>query len=59
MAEELRAEVAARELLPGAAVTVSVGVATLNGDRDWEAWLKRCDERLYVAKAEGRNRVVG
>jgi diguanylate cyclase len=59
VAEELREAVAAKDLLPDHRVTVSVGVATFNGDADWEAWLKRCDERLYAAKAGGRNRVAG
>ena len=59
VAEELRAAVASKDLLPDRRVTVSVGVATFNGDADWEAWLKRCDEKLYSAKAEGRNRVAG
>ena len=39
-------------------ITVSVGVASLNGSRDTpEAFLKRADEALYVAKSSGRNRV--
>jgi diguanylate cyclase (GGDEF)-like protein len=59
VAEDLRAAVAAKPLIPDCPVTVSVGVATFNGDADWEGWLKRCDDNLYVAKAAGRNRVVG
>jgi diguanylate cyclase (GGDEF)-like protein len=59
VAEELRSAVASKTLLPGRPVTVSVGVATLDGDLSWEAWLRRCDEKLYTAKARGRNQVVG
>ena len=39
-------------------ITVSVGVASLKDTRDTpEAFLKRADEALYVAKSSGRNRV--
>jgi len=39
-------------------ITVSVGVATLNGPRDTvNTLLKRADEALYLAKSTGRNRV--
>ena len=39
-------------------ITVSVGVASLTGSRDTaDAFLKRADEALYVAKSSGRNRV--
>jgi diguanylate cyclase (GGDEF)-like protein len=40
-------------------VTVSVGVAEAGEDRDNDSLVKRADARLYVAKEEGRNRVVG
>ena len=59
VAEELRAAIAAKPLISGCPITVSVGVATFDGEADWEAWLRRCDEKLYSAKAGGRNRVVG
>jgi diguanylate cyclase (GGDEF)-like protein len=39
-------------------VTISVGVATLqDGDRAADALIKRADEKLYLAKNSGRNRV--
>jgi diguanylate cyclase (GGDEF)-like protein len=43
-------------------VTVSAGVASLSccgAHRDREALIRLADERLYRAKLEGRNRVVG
>jgi two-component system, cell cycle response regulator len=45
---------------PPGQVTMSVGVAEMTGEdkEPWDAWLKRADEALYRAKAEGRNRVV-
>jgi two-component system cell cycle response regulator len=39
------------------AVTVSVGVSERGRDGDASALLRRADEALYQAKAEGRNRV--
>lgn len=46
-------------LVPGRPVTASVGLASYCPVASWEAWLKRCDDNLYSAKAAGRNRVVG
>ena len=57
VAEELRSRIAGLELLPERAVTVSVGVATLETGEDWTAWMKRSDQNLYRAKMGGRNRV--
>jgi two-component system cell cycle response regulator len=43
----------------GLAVTVSIGVSSLDGTEDTPtALLKRADEALYRAKRDGRNRVV-
>jgi two-component system cell cycle response regulator len=40
-------------------VTISVGVASGSGDDGQvQTLLKRADEAVYVAKAEGRNRVI-
>jgi diguanylate cyclase (GGDEF)-like protein len=59
LAEELREAVESLRLLPDRNVTVSIGVATLRPGENWMEWMKRGDENLYRAKAEGRNRVAG
>jgi len=59
VAEDLRQTVAAKPLIPGRSITVSIGVASYSGNRDWEEWLRRCDQNLCGAKAKGRNAVVG
>lgn len=38
--------------------SLSVGVAELDGGETWEALLKRADDRMYAAKAAGKDRVV-
>jgi two-component system, cell cycle response regulator len=45
------------EAIPRKIVTISAGVAMLEkGDGPpWEAWLKRSDQALYLAKEAGRN----
>jgi diguanylate cyclase (GGDEF)-like protein len=61
VAERLRAAVSGAPVrTPEAeiAVTVSVGVAGLQGDPDLSALLSRADRALYAAKRAGRNRVV-
>jgi two-component system chemotaxis response regulator CheY len=43
---------------PSGVVTVSIGVSSLRPDDESpEAWLRRVDQALYKAKANGRNRV--
>ena len=62
--ERLRQKIAGEPFAVGEAghpiaVTVSIGVSSLNGPEDTpDAILKRADQALYKAKREGRNRVV-
>ena len=46
---------------PGKKITASFGIASFpdDGIQEFTALLKKADERLYSAKASGRNRVVG
>jgi len=55
LAEQLRTLVEANELAPDQSVTISLGVAELNGDESAKDWLHRADEALYRAKRAGRN----
>jgi two-component system, cell cycle response regulator len=63
IAERIRRDVAGspfrarggKELLR---VTISIGVAVAGPDDGADSLLKRADEAVYVAKAEGRNRVI-
>ena len=43
---------------PSLAVTVSVGVATLQPGERPEEWIRRADQALYAAKNGGRDRYV-
>ncbi len=58
-AEDLRRHVEAADILSGASITASIGIATTRRDEDWRSWLKRCDDNLYAAKSGGRNLVCG
>lgn len=58
LAEALRAEIGAGNFLADRKVTASLGVAELRTGEEWSAWMKRCDENMYRAKAEGRNRAA-
>lgn len=60
-AERLRGAVEqARPVLSGTPwpMTVSIGVAALAGEEDFEALLRRADGAMYAAKRGGRNRVA-
>jgi len=43
--------------LSGLAITASFGVAETDGDESTDEFYRRADQALYVAKANGRNRV--
>ena len=60
--ELLRAQVAGypwEVLQPGLSVTISLGVAVVPAGGDLPAAQALADERLYAAKHQGRNRVIG
>lgn len=40
---------------PAGAVSVSIGGAVLKPKENWQDWLNRADEQLYLAKQAGRN----
>lgn len=44
----------------GSPLTASIGIADMQGERcdDWRHMVKLADERMYVAKQTGRNRIV-
>jgi diguanylate cyclase (GGDEF)-like protein len=58
VAEQIRSFVEQAELLPGQAITISIGVCDVLQAESVDHWLNQCDRALYQAKAEGRNRVV-
>jgi len=59
LAERVRVAVAEHTFDDGVRVTASFGVATSHGTLDVEALMAAADARLYRAKRQGRNRVVG
>ena len=58
LADELRVRLVVADLLPGAAITVSIGVSVLSAGQSTEAWVKSADLALYEAKHAGRNCVA-
>jgi diguanylate cyclase (GGDEF)-like protein len=58
LAEKLRQAIENLSLVPDRKVTVSIGVSGINSEKDWKLWMKDCDNNLYEAKDNGRNRVV-
>lgn len=57
LAEQLCLLISRTEFIAGRVITASFGVAALRPEEDAGSWLLRCDEALYRAKDEGRNRV--
>lgn len=57
LAERLRQQIEVGLSHNDCAVTVSQGIASVSALGTYEQMLKTADERLYQAKAEGRNRV--
>jgi two-component system, cell cycle response regulator len=47
------------ETQPGSKITISIGIATFpENSKELEGLINSADQRLYVAKAQGRNKVV-
>ena len=60
VAQRMRAAVEGWEMTAGQTpfrITVSIGVAQLEGEEPFPSLMARADARLYAAKAAGRNRV--
>ncbi|MTW20418.1 ABC transporter substrate-binding protein [Allochromatium palmeri] len=58
LAERIRQAFATLEL-PSGRQTLSAGVAEWRTGQSVETWIDLCDQRLYQAKSQGRNRVIG
>ena len=58
IAERMRTHIERLELVDGVHVTISGGVAQYH-DQDSDTLIEDADKLLYMAKARGRNRIVG
>ena len=60
LAENLRQAVENAPILDHHRISISIGVSVVQaGDSDAQAAMRRADQYLYQAKAQGRNRVIG
>jgi diguanylate cyclase (GGDEF)-like protein len=60
LGERIRRDIAGRAEDPTPRLTVSIGIASCSEDPvDYDSLFAAADKRLYQAKAEGRNRVIG
>jgi diguanylate cyclase (GGDEF)-like protein len=59
VAEDLRRLVQDARLVPGAHVSISIGVVELAQEQSALEWIEEADAALYRAKRAGRNRVAG
>lgn len=57
-AERIRQEVEQEQFKGAGSVTISLGVGQFRGGDSTDSLLKRVDNALYLAKQQGRNRVV-
>ncbi len=58
VAEKIRKEVEQTKILPTQTVTISIGIAEIQSNETNYQWIHRCDQLLYKAKEQGRNRCV-
>ncbi|MCD9095394.1 GGDEF domain-containing protein [Luteimonas fraxinea] len=56
-AERMRRVVAEQSSSPSGPMTVSVGAALFDGEKDWQDWFAKADAALYEAKKQGGNRI--
>jgi diguanylate cyclase len=56
--EHLMTRVRGELRAPNGPVTVSIGAATVQRDEPWSTWLARADAAMYLAKRNGRDRIV-
>lgn len=57
-AERLRAMVAEKSIIDESRLSISLGVASYQGDDSRESLLERADQALYESKHQGKNRVT-
>jgi len=55
LAEDIRQRIARATLIDEYPITISLGVAEYQDNEHLDAWIKRADDDLYRAKADGRN----
>ena len=57
--DNVREKISQVNFSPVESLTVSIGIATMQKDEEFQSWFKRADKLLYDAKNAGRNRVLG
>ncbi len=57
-AEMIRVDVEKLPLIANHPVTISIGVTEVASILGWKEWMKASDDKLYMAKRNGRNRVI-
>ncbi len=55
IADAIQKEVFNKLTSPAGPVSVSIGGALLTSSDNWEEWINRADQQLYLAKKSGRN----
>lgn len=57
MADRVRMNIYGNKIISNYAVTISIGIAEITKEDDFNTLIKRADDALYNAKEKGRNRV--